>query len=90
MLTGTSAWMVDQGMRMPAEAAALILMDGTTSDFSEIAERTSRIMPTLVYANTDALPAAGPGSPRGCRGRTGRNSDPPGLLHRPGALQRST
>ena len=59
--------MVDQGMRMPAEAAALILMDGTTSDFSEIAERTSRIMPTLVYANTDALPAAEAGSPRGCR-----------------------
>ena len=55
---GDVAWMVDQGMRMPAEAAALILMDGTTSDFSEIAERTSRIMPTLVYANTDALPAA--------------------------------
>ncbi len=48
-------WMVDAAMRMPADAAALMLMDGTCSDFSAIATETSDSIPTLVYGNTSVV-----------------------------------
>jgi non-heme chloroperoxidase len=51
-------WMIDAAMRMPGDAAALMLMDGTTSDFSAIAAETSGHIPTLVYGNTSVAEAA--------------------------------
>jgi pimeloyl-ACP methyl ester carboxylesterase len=52
------SWMAQVGMTMPAEAAALIVMDATTSDFTATAERVGRELPTLVYASSSALAAA--------------------------------
>jgi non-heme chloroperoxidase len=51
-------WMINAAMQMPDDAAALMLMDGTTSDFSAIAEETSANIPTLVYGATHVLEPA--------------------------------
>lgn len=51
-------WMIDTAMRMPGEAAALMLMDGTTSDFSAVAEEVSNQVPTLVNGNASVADTA--------------------------------